>query len=84
MDFHSGTPIAQQSPDERVEPASITKLMTSYVVFREIERGNLTLDDEVLISEKAWRTEGSRMFVEVGTRVDVETPAQGHHHPVGQ
>lgn len=77
MDFHSGTPIAQQSPDDRVEPASITKLMTSYVVFREIERGNLTLDDEVLISEKAWRTEGSRMFVEVGTRVDVETLLKG-------
>ncbi len=77
LDFHSGTEIAAQSPDDRVEPASITKLMTSYVVFRELERGNLALDDKVLISEKAWRTEGSRMFVEVGSRVAVETLLKG-------
>jgi D-alanyl-D-alanine carboxypeptidase (penicillin-binding protein 5/6) len=77
LDFHSGTELAAESADDRVEPASITKLMTSYVVFTEIERGNLSLDDEVLISEKAWRTPGSRMFVEVGSRVPVETLLQG-------
>jgi len=77
MDFHSGEEIAAQLPDERVEPASITKLMTSYVVFKEIERGNLSLDDLVLVSEKAWRTPGSRMFIEVDSQVDVETLLQG-------
>jgi len=77
VDFHSGTELVAESPDEQVEPASITKLMTSYVVFKEIERGNLALDDEVLVSEKAWRTQGSRMFIEVGKRVPVETLLQG-------
>jgi len=77
LDFHSGAELAAQSADDRVEPASITKLMTSYVVFTEIERGNLSLDDEVLVSEKAWRTPGSRMFIEVGSRVPVETLLQG-------
>jgi len=77
VDFHSGREVAAQLPDERVEPASITKLMTSYVVFKEIERQNLALDDEVLVSEKAWRTPGSRMFIEVDSRVAVETLLQG-------
>ncbi len=77
VDFHSQAAIADLAADERVEPASITKLMTSYVVFQEIERGNLALDDEVLISENAWRTPGSRMFVEVGRRVTVEDLLKG-------
>ena len=72
LDFHSGETIAEKQPDLRVEPASITKLMTSYVVFRELGKGQLDLDDKVLISEKAWRTGGSRMFVEVDTEVSVE------------
>lgn len=77
MDFHSGETIVDKVPDLRVEPASITKLMTSYVVFRELEDGDLVLDDMVLISEKAWRTGGSRMFVEVGTEVSVENLLKG-------
>ncbi|MEE4331524.1 MAG: D-alanyl-D-alanine carboxypeptidase family protein, partial [Wenzhouxiangella sp.] len=77
LDFHSDSVIAGEDPDKRVEPASITKLMTSYVAFSEIARGNLALDDEVLISEKAWRTPGSRMFVEVGNRVPVEALLKG-------
>ncbi|MEM7054632.1 MAG: D-alanyl-D-alanine carboxypeptidase family protein, partial [Pseudomonadota bacterium] len=77
VDFHSGQILASQEPDLRVEPASITKLMTSYVVFRELAAGNLDLSDQVLISEKAWRTPGSRMFVEVDTRVTVEDLLQG-------
>jgi len=77
MDFHSGEMLAEKEPDLRVEPASITKLMTSYVVFRELEDGTLSLDDMVLISEKAWRTGGSRMFVEVDTEVSVEDLLKG-------
>lgn len=77
MDFHSGESIADKEPGLRVEPASITKLMTSYVIFRELEDGDLGLDDMVLISENAWRTGGSRMFVEVDTEVSVENLLKG-------
>jgi len=77
VDFHSETVLASQDADARVEPASITKLMTSYVAFQEITNGNLSLDDEVLVSEKAWRTPGSRMFIEVGNRVRVEDLLKG-------
>ncbi len=77
VDFHSGQVLAERDPDLRVEPASITKLMTSFVVFHEIEAGRLGLEDEVLISENAWRTGGSRMFVEVGKRVRVEDLLKG-------
>ena len=77
QDFHSGEIIAAKDPDLQVEPASITKLMTSYVVFRELGAGNLGLDEMVRISEKAWRTGGSKMFVEVDTEVSVEDLLKG-------
>ncbi len=77
VDFHSDVVLAERESEARVEPASITKLMTSFVAFREIAAGNLALEDEVLISERAWRTPGSRMFVEVGRRVSVEDLLQG-------
>lgn len=77
MDFHSQQIIAQKDAHSPVEPASITKLMTSYVAFHELKRGNVSLDNEVLISERAWRTGGSRMFVQVNTRVDVESLLKG-------
>lgn len=72
IDFNSGQVLASKNPDERLDPASITKLMTAYAVFRAIKSGQIGLDDEVLVSEKAWRTPGSRMFIEVGTRVPVK------------
>ncbi len=77
LDFDSGTVIASKDPDLEVEPASITKIMTSYVIFQELDQGNLALDDMVLISEQAWRTSGSRTFVEVGKRVSVEDLLRG-------
>ncbi|MEE4304486.1 MAG: D-alanyl-D-alanine carboxypeptidase family protein [Wenzhouxiangella sp.] len=77
VDYHSDTVVAELDADSQVEPASITKLMTSYVVFSEVADGNMSLSDEVLISEKAWRTEGSRMFIEVGERVTVEELLKG-------
>lgn len=72
IDFNSGHVLASKNPNERLDPASITKLMTAYAVFRAIKSGQLSLEDEVLVSEKAWRTPGSRMFIEVGNRVPVE------------
>jgi D-alanyl-D-alanine carboxypeptidase (penicillin-binding protein 5/6) len=77
QDFATGQILAESQADDRVEPASITKLMTAYVVFGELKRGNIHLNDEVVISENAWRTGGSRTFVEVNTRVPVETLIKG-------
>ncbi len=77
MDHQTGTVIADSNPDERNDPASITKLMTAYVVYKTLAEGTLQLTDEVLISEKAWRAIGSRMFVEVGKRVKVDDLLQG-------
>lgn len=70
-DFHTGKILAEHNADERIQPASLTKLMTSYVVSQALANGSIHLNDKVLISKKAWRTGGSRMFVEVGTRVPV-------------
>ncbi|MEW8029085.1 MAG: D-alanyl-D-alanine carboxypeptidase family protein [Candidatus Thiodiazotropha sp.] len=70
-DFHSGKILAEKGASNRLEPASLTKIMTAYAVFRELKQGNINLEDSVLISEKAWRTPGSRMFIEVGKKVKV-------------
>jgi D-alanyl-D-alanine carboxypeptidase (penicillin-binding protein 5/6) len=77
QDFASGRVIAENNPDERLPPASITKLMTAYVVSHELASGNIKLDDDVLISEKAWRMVGSRSFIEVNTKVPVEALLRG-------
>lgn len=77
MDFNSGRVLAGSNEDQRIEPASITKLMTEYVVFREMRAGNLNLTDMVTISENAWRTQGSRMFVDVRSKVPVDLLLQG-------
>ncbi|VAW83083.1 D-alanyl-D-alanine carboxypeptidase [hydrothermal vent metagenome] len=76
-DFFSGRAIAEKKADEPMEPASITKLMSAYVIFSEIRSGSLALEDKVRISEKAWRTPGSRMFVEVNTQVSVADLLKG-------
>ena len=77
FDFHSGQVLAERDAQMRAEPASITKVMTDYIAFDELKSGRISLDDQVLISEKAWRTEGSRTFVEVGTRVRLEDLVRG-------
>jgi D-alanyl-D-alanine carboxypeptidase (penicillin-binding protein 5/6) len=77
MDHGSGNVLAEENSEVSVDPASITKLMTAYVVFNELQSNNIALSDIVTISEKAWRTPGSRMFVEVGKQVPVEALLQG-------
>jgi D-alanyl-D-alanine carboxypeptidase (penicillin-binding protein 5/6) len=77
VDFASGKVLAEKGADEKIEPASITKLMTAYVVDKELEAGRLTLDDIVNISEKSWRMGGSRMYLEVGTKVSVHELLKG-------
>ncbi|HEY9198351.1 MAG TPA: D-alanyl-D-alanine carboxypeptidase family protein, partial [Gammaproteobacteria bacterium] len=71
-DFHSGQILSESNADQRMEPASITKVMASYVIFKELAAGKIKLSDMVTISERAWRMEGSRMFVEVGKQISVE------------
>ncbi len=77
MDARSGKILAEKNADERLAPASLTKVMTSYIVFAAIRDGSLKLDDEVRISEKAWRTPGSRMFIREGTKVRIEDLIRG-------
>ncbi len=77
VDFASGQSLAENYADQRVEPASLTKLMSAYVVFSALRDGRLKMNEEVLISEHAWRAEGSRTFVQVGTRVPVEVLVKG-------
>ena len=77
VDFDSGRILAEKNPDEQVEPASITKLMTAFLVDKAIAEGDLTLDEMVTISEKAWRMKGSKMFVEVGKQVSVDELMKG-------
>ncbi len=77
MDYESGKVLAEKNADMRVEPASITKLMTAYLVDKALTDGDIRLDDQVTISEKAWKMKGSKMFVEVGDKVTVENLIKG-------
>ena len=73
----SGQELAAQAADERIEPASLTKLMTAYLTFAAIKQGTIKLDQAVPVSEKAWRTQGSKMFIKVNTQVPVEDLIKG-------
>ncbi len=77
QDFRSGEILAESKAHQRMEPASITKLMTAYLVFAELRAGRLSLTDKTMISEKAWRMPGSRTFVEVDSQVTVEALLKG-------
>ena len=77
IDMHSERVLSANGADERLEPASLTKMLTSYVVFAEMAKGKFKLTDEARVSEKAWRMVGSRMFIEVGTNVSVEALLMG-------
>jgi D-alanyl-D-alanine carboxypeptidase (penicillin-binding protein 5/6) len=77
MDYNSGRILVESNADMRVEPASITKLMTAYVVFHELTQGKITLDQMVPVSEHAWRTGGSRMFIDPSMQVSIEDLLRG-------
>ena len=77
QDFNSGAAIAQYKKDERTEPASLTKIMTAYVVFDAIQQGHLKLDQTLTVSEKAWKVEGSKMFIEPNKPVTVDELLHG-------
>ena len=71
QDFDSGKILASKNIDQKMSPASLTKMMTVHVVSNELGSGRITLDDEVLVSKKAWKMPGSRMFIEVNKKVSV-------------
>ena len=77
QDFHTGKVLAENNADAKLAPASLTKIMTVYVVFRELSNGHLHLGDMATISEKAWKTSGSRMFIDLGNQVKIEDLLQG-------
>jgi D-alanyl-D-alanine carboxypeptidase (penicillin-binding protein 5/6) len=72
VDYRTGKILAAKDPVARMEPASLTKLMTAYIVFQELAVGKLKLDEQVSVSEHAWRSEGSRTFIELGKPVSIE------------
>lgn len=77
IDNDSGAVLSAGDPGMQIEPASLTKLMTAYLVFKELAEGRQSLEDMVLISEKAWRMEGSRMFIKVNSKVKLEDLIKG-------
>jgi len=77
MDANSGKILAEKNSNSRMAPASLTKLMTMYVISNALKNGNIQLDDKVRVSEKAWRTGGSRMFIKVNDEVPIRSLLQG-------
>ena len=77
LEVTTGTTLFEQNADELIEPASFTKVLSLYLLFEAVQRGNIKLQDEVYISDAAWRTKGSKMFVGVGSRVPLEEIIKG-------
>ena len=77
LDSRTGAVLYDKNADERMPPASMSKLMTAYMIFDQIKSGKLRLDEEILVSERAWKMGGSQMFIEVGERVKVEDLIRG-------
>ncbi len=77
MDYDSGMILASTNKDLTLPPASITKMMTAYIAFTELKEKNISFNEEVLVSKKAWKTGGSKMFIEVGKRIKLKDILQG-------
>ena len=77
MDFDSGMILASSNKDLTLPPASITKMMTAYLAFTELNENNISLSEDILVSKKAWKTGGSKMFIEVGKKIKLKDILQG-------
>ena len=77
QDYNSGASLLEKNADAEMPPSSMTKLMTIYLVYERLQQGKMKLDDELLVSERAWKMGGSKMFVQVGTQVKVEDLIRG-------
>jgi serine-type D-Ala-D-Ala carboxypeptidase (penicillin-binding protein 5/6) len=77
QDFNTGASLLEKAADEEMPPSSMTKLMTIYLVYERLKQGRMKLDDELPVTEKAWRMGGSKMFVQIGSTVKVEDLIRG-------
>ena len=77
LDFNTGASLMEKNADAEMPPSSMTKLMTIYLVYERLQQGKMKLDDELLVSERAWKMGGSKMYVQVGTQVKVEDLIRG-------
>ncbi len=77
LDANTGTILMDKNADQRMYPSSMTKMLTTHIVFEKLKKGDLKLTDEITVSEKAWRTGGSKMFIDVGSRVTVQDLLHG-------
>ena len=77
MDYESGDILYEKNADAAMKPASMAKLMTTYLLFEQLQNGSLRLEDKFIVSEKAYRKGGSRMFVEIGSQVSVSDLLRG-------
>ncbi len=77
IDFDTGAVLWEKNADERMTPSSMSKLMTAYLTFKALKEGRIKLDSKLPVSEKAWRMQGSKMFVMLGTQVSVEDLLRG-------
>ncbi len=77
MDFNTGAELLNKAADDEMPPSSMTKLMTAYIVYSKLKAGTLRLDQTLPVSEKAWRMQGSKMFVELGAQIKVEDLIRG-------
>ena len=82
LDYGSGATLLEKNADERMPPSSLTKMMTAYVTFGMLRAGRLKLDQALPVSERAWRMQGSKMFVPLGQGVAVQDLIQGTVIPV--
>jgi D-alanyl-D-alanine carboxypeptidase (penicillin-binding protein 5/6) len=77
QDFDTGATLLEKQADEEMPPSSMTKLMTMYIVYDRLKQGRMRLEDELPVTEKAWRMQGSKMFVQIGSTVKVEDLIRG-------
>ncbi|HEY0185283.1 MAG TPA: D-alanyl-D-alanine carboxypeptidase family protein [Rhodopila sp.] len=77
QDFDTGATLLEKQADDEMPPSSMTKLMTMYLVYDQLKQGRLKLEDELPVTEKAWRMQGSKMFVQIGSSVKVEDLIRG-------
>ena len=77
LDAKTGAILAQKDADKPFAPASLTKLMTSYIIFHALDQGHVSLSDPIHVSTKAWKTEGSRLFLSEHSQASLQTMLKG-------
>ena len=83
MDANTGKVLIEHNADQQLPPASLTKIMTSYIVAKDLENGRINEDDKVPISVKAWKMGGSRMFIQEGKKVLLSDLLKGGNYILG-